>query len=321
MKKVLITGITGQDGSYLSELLLEKGYDVHGLVRRHSNVDDQFKRIEHIRDKIELHYGDVSDSHSIYNVLESTRPDEIYNLAAQSHVRISFDMPQYTFDVNSTGVLHILETCKNILPKTKVYQASSSEIFGNRIDIDGFQREGTYKEPVSPYGCSKLLAHNLIGHYRRAYGMFACSGILFNHESPRRGLNFVTNKVVRSAVEIKKGMKNKLILGNLDARRDWGHAKDYVKAMYLMMQYYRPDDWVISTGETHSVRGLCDYVFKKLDMDYNDYVVTDKKFLRPEELNELKGMSVMARKSLKWEAEYTFESMLDEMIEYWNEKL
>lgn len=321
MKKALITGITGQDGSYLSELLLEEGYEVHGMVRRHSNVDDQFKRIEHIRDKIELHYGDVSDGHSVYNVLDNVKPDEIYNLAAQSHVRISFDMPQYTFDVNSTGTLHILETCRKILPNAKIYQATSSEIFGNRKDLDGYQREMTSKDPVSPYGCSKLLAHNLIGHYRRAYGMFSCSGILFNHESPRRGLNFVTNKVVKGAVEIKKGIKDKLVLGNLDARRDWGHAKDYVKAMYMMMQYWKADDWIVSTGVTHSVRDLCDYVFKKLDMDYNDYVITDQKYLRPEELDELKGHSLMARRVLKWEPEYTFESMLDEMIEYWQDRL
>jgi GDPmannose 4,6-dehydratase len=310
--KALITGISGQDGSYLSELLLEKGYEVHGIVRRNSIPENQDRRISHLN--VKTYYGDVLDKSSLTDIILEIKPDEIYNLAAMSHVRISFDVPEYTIQTNSVGVLNLLEICRRFLPDVRFYQASSSEMFGNSIDEDGFQRETTPMNPASPYGCSKLMAHSLAKHYRSAYGLFICSGILFNHESPRRGINFVTNKVVKAAIDIKKGTQTKLELGNLDSFRDWGHVKDYVRAMHMMINHVEPDDFVIATGKSHSVRELCEYVFGKLDMDYKDYVVQNPKYLRPEEIIRLRGDSSKARAILGWEPEYTFEQMLDEMI-------
>tara|TARA_Y100000592_G_scaffold79757_2_gene125854 strand:- start:12 stop:977 length:966 start_codon:yes stop_codon:yes gene_type:complete len=321
MKRALITGISGQDGSYLSEYLLEQGYEVHGIIRRSSVSENQDSRIRHLNDRIHTHYGDMLDMPSLTRVITEVKPDEIYNLAAMSHVRISFDMPAFTIQTNGIGVLNLLEVYRMFAPQAKFYQASSSEMFGNSVDEDGVQRLTTPMKPVSPYGCAKLLAFNLVRHYRHAYGLHACNGILFNHESPRRGSNFVTNKVVKSAVEIHKGLRDKLELGNLDSYRDWGHSKDYVRAMHKIINFETPDEWIISTGETWSVRDLVEYVFKKLDMDWQEYVVQNPKFMRPEELKYLKGDSQRSRDVLNWEPEYTFHTMLDEMIEEWMKKL
>lgn len=314
MKKVFITGISGQDGSFLSEYLLSLGYEVHGMVRRHSVPENQSYRLDHISDKITLHYGDLTDSMNIFNLIEKIHPNEIYNLAAQSHVRISFDMPGYTNQVNNQGFLNILEAVRVIDKNIKIYQASSSEMFGNKIDDDGYQRITTPMQPVSPYGCSKLAAHNLAVNYRHSYDMFIVSGILFNHESARRGVNFVTAKVVAGAEKIKRGNSEKLKLGNLDAARDWGHSKDYVKAMHLMMNNNTPKDYVVATGQSRTVEELTKYVFSKMHLDYKEHVEFDEKFLRPEELNVLKGDASPIRQELGWKPEYTFEQMIDEMI-------
>jgi len=321
MKKALITGISGQDGSYLAEYLLSLGYEVHGMLRRHSVAENQDQRLHAIEDKIITHYGDMLDVPSLTRIVSEVMPDEIYNLAAMSHVRISFDMPSFTIQTNAVGVLNILEVYRTVVPTAKFYQASSSEMFGNSVDEDGVQRLTTPMNPVSPYGCAKLLAFNLVKHYRNAYGLHACNGILFNHESPRRGSNFVTNKIVKTAVEIKKGIRDKLELGNLDSYRDWGHSKDYVRAMHKIINHETPDEWIVSTGETWSVKDLAKYVFEKLDLDWEDYVVQNPKFMRPEELKYLKGDSERSRKVLGWEPEYTFYTMLDEMIEEWMQKI
>jgi GDPmannose 4,6-dehydratase len=321
-KRALITGISGQDGSYLTEYLLENGYEVHGMIRRHSVAENQDDRLGHIpEEKITTHLGDMMDPHSLYRILQEAQPDEIYNLAAMSHVRISFDMPAFTLQTNGMGVLNLLEAVRKTCPEVKYYQASSSEMFGNSVDEDGTQRLTTPMNPVSPYGCAKLLAFHLTKHYRNAYNLHACNGILFNHESPRRGSNFVTNKVVKAAVEIKKGLKDKLELGNMDSSRDWGHSKDYVRAMHMITNYENPEEWIVSTGQTHTVRDLCEYVFKSLDMNYEDYVIQNPKFMRPEELKYLKGDSSKAREILGWKPEYTFETMLDEMIAGWGAKV
>ena len=316
-KIALITGINGQDGSYLAEFLLEKGYEVHGTLKRNSVAENQTSRLDSIYSKLKLHYADLTDLSSLISVIQKCNPTEIYNLAAQSHVRISFDQPIYTANATGVGTLNMLEAVKLINPKIKIYQASSSEMFGNSIDSDGFQRETTSMNPVSPYGCSKVFSYHICRNYRNSYNMFISNGILFNHESPRRGTNFVTNKVCKEAVKIKLGLSNELKLGNLDATRDWGHAKDYVKAMWEILQLDEPNDFVCSTGISHSVRDLCDYVFTKLDLNYEDYVKLDEKFLRPEELNNLKGDSNKLKELTGWSPTYTFETMLDEMIEHW----
>lgn len=317
MKKALITGINGQDGSYLAEYLLSLGYEVHGMVRRNSMAENQDSRVLHISDQITTHYGDLLDESSIDRILHETKPDEIYNVAAQSHVRISFDMPQFTVKTNALGVLNMLESYRRICPEAKFYQASSSEMFGNSVDDDGFQRESTPMHPVSPYGCSKMFGYSIVKNYRNSYKLHATNGILFNHESPRRGSNFVTNKVVKTAVQIHLGLATRLELGNLDSHRDWGHSKDYVRAMHMILNHPQPDDFVVSTMETHSVRDMTKYVFSRLNMNYEDYVVQNKIFMRPEELEYLKGDSTKARTILGWKPLYTFEQMLDEMIEYW----
>ena len=316
MKKAFITGIAGQDGSYLAEYLLEMGYEVHGIIRRNSVPENQQSRLEGVRGNIHVTYGDLLDQSSIEHLLDRVQPDEIYNIAAQSHVRISYDIPQFTAQTNAIGVLNVLEAYRRSCPTAKFYQASSSEMFGSSVDADGYQRESTPMTPVSPYGCTKVFGYNIVRNYRNAYKLHASNGILFNHESPRRGSNFVTNKVVKSAVEIYLGQKKDLVLGNLDAYRDWGHSKDYIRAMHLILQQPQAGDWVVATGETRSVRDMCEYVFSKLNMNYQDYVKQDNKFLRPEELPYLKGDPTRI-KALGWAPEYTFESMMDEMIEYW----
>jgi GDPmannose 4,6-dehydratase len=321
MKKALITGITGQDGSYLAEYLLELGYEVHGIVRRQSVAENQSSRLESINSNINRYYGDLLDEHSLYKIVEDVKPDEIYNLAAMSHVKVSFDVPSFTIKTNSLGVLNMLEAYRNICPESKFYQASSSEMFGNSVDEDGCQRLTTPMTPVSPYGCSKVMGYNLVRHYRNAYKLHACNGILFNHESPRRGTNFVTHKVVKGAVEIKKGIKNKLELGNMDSSRDWGHSYDYVRAIHLILNYSEARDWIVATGETRTVRQLCEYVFSSLGLNYKDYVVQNEKFMRAEELNYLRGDSQEIKEKLGWKPKYNFESMINEMIEIWMNRL
>jgi GDPmannose 4,6-dehydratase len=318
MKKAFITGIGGQDGSYLAEYLLDLGYEVYGIIRRNSTPEHQQSRLDDIRNNPNLHisYGDLLDISGLERLLSEIKPDEIYNLAAQSHVRISFEIPQFTTQVNALGVINVLEAMKNNCPNAKFYQASSSEMFGSAVDEDGFQRETTKMNPVSPYGCAKVFGYNIVRNYRNAYKLHLSNGILFNHESPRRGSNFVTNKVVKAAVRISLGLQDKLELGNLDAYRDWGHSKDYIKAMHLILQQSEPGDWVVATGETRSVRDMCEYVFKKLNLNYEDYITQNQKFLRPEELKYLKGDSTRMRE-LGWKPEYTFESMMDEMVEFW----
>jgi GDPmannose 4,6-dehydratase len=315
-KTAFITGIAGQDGSYMSEYLSSLGYRVTGIIRRNSTVEHQRDRIYHLPN-IELEYGDLTDQSSIERALAKFQPDEIYNLAAQSHVRISSDIPQYTVQTNALGALNVLEAYKFVCPNAKFYQASSSEMFGTSVDEDGYQRETTPMNPVSPYGCSKVFAYNIVRNYRKSYKLHASNGILFNHESPRRGSNFVTNKVVKAAVEIKLGFSNSLELGNMDSYRDWGHSKDYVRAMHLILQQDNPGDYVVATGETRSVRDMCEYVFDQLGLDYRQWVVQNPKFLRPEELPYLKGDSSRIRTELGWKLEYTFETMMDEMIAHW----
>jgi len=321
MKRAFITGITGQDGSYLTEYLLGLDYEVYGIMRRHSTSENQDSRLNHISDKIETVYGDLQDQSSLERAISRIQPDEIYNLGAQSHVRVSFDIPQFTGNTNALGVLNMLEAYRLHAPNAKFYQASSSEMFGNCVDEDGFQRETTPMHPVSPYGCSKLYGYSIVRNYRKSYKLHACNGILFNHESPRRGSNFVTSKVVKRAVEIKKGLATGLVLGNIDSHRDWGHSKDYVKAMHKIINHETPDDFVVSTMETHSVRDMCEYVFARLGMDYRDHISQDEKFMRPEELKYLKGDSTKAREILGWTPEYTFETLMDDMVDSWMEKL
>ena len=318
MRKALITGINGQDGSYLTELLIEKGYEVHGILKRNSVAENQTARLDDVYSTIKdnLYYADMIDMASLVRVLQEVEPDEIYNLAAQSHVRISFDQPIYTAQTVAIGTMNLLEAIRLVCPKVKMYQASSSEMFGNSIDEDGYQRETTPMHPTSPYGCAKVFGYNLVRNYRNSYNLFTSNGILFNHESPRRGTNFVTNKVVKEAVKIKHGLSTKLMLGNLDASRDWGHAKDYVRAMYMILQQDKPNDYVCSTGVSHTVRDLCEYTFSNLGLNYEHYVGVDEKYYRPEELNVLKGNPAIL-KSIGFEHNYTFETMIDEMINYW----
>jgi GDPmannose 4,6-dehydratase len=315
--KALITGIAGQDGSYLAEHLLNIGYEVHGMIRRNSTPEHQESRIAHLEGKIKTYYGDVTDVLSIERLLKLVQPDEIYNLAAQSHVRISFDVPIHTKHVNEYGVTNMLIGVQRWCPKAKFYQASSSEMFGNSVSDDGFQRETTPMEPVSPYGKAKYMAYQATHDFRRSEGMYVCNGILFNHESPRRATNFVTNKIIKAAVRIKAGLQDSIDLGNLDAKRDWGHSKDYVRAMHLIMQQPEPGDYIVATGETRSVRELCEFVFTTCALgDYRNYVKVDEKNIRPNELHYLQGDASRIR-ALGWKPEYNFVTMIYEMIDYW----
>ena len=317
MKTAFITGIAGQDGSYLAEHLLAQGYRVTGIIRRNSTVEHQKDRIGDL--PVDVEYGDLTDQSSLERALRMFKPDEIYNLGAQSHVRISSDIPQFTAQVNALGVINMLEAYKTVVPEARFYQASSSEMFGSSVDADQYQRETTPMRPVSPYGCTKVFAYNMVHHYRKAYKLHASNGILFNHESPRRGSNFVTNKVVKGAVEIALGLSKQLEMGNMDSYRDWGHSYDYVRAMHLILQQDQPDDFVVATGITRSVRDMCEYVFGKLNLDYKQYVTQNPKYLRPEELPYLRGDNTKIVTQLGWKPTYTFEALMDEMIAHWQE--
>ena len=317
MKKAFITGITGQDGSYLTEFLLSKGYEIHGLIRRSSTfntdrIDHLYKDLHDPEARIYLHYGDLSVSGQMMDFLYDIQPDEIYHLGAQSHVRVSFDMPEYTGDVTGLGTLRLLEAIRKTGIKTKFYQASSSEMFGAAPPP---QSERTPFQPQSPYAAAKVYSYYVVRNYREAYKIFASNGILFNHESPRRGETFVTRKITRAASRIKLGLQNKLYLGNLEAKRDWGYAGDYVEAMWMMLQQDAPDDYVVATGETHSVREFAEKVFEKLDLDYQEYVEIDQRYFRPTEVDVLLGDATKARKLIGWEPRVSFDRLIDMMIE------
>jgi GDPmannose 4,6-dehydratase len=310
-RKAFVTGITGQDGSYLAELLLEKGYEVHGLVRRSSSFNTW--RIDHIRDRLALHYGDLVDQNSLVRTLESVGPEEIYNLAAQSHVKVSFEMPEYTADVTAIGVLRLLDAVRDIGLRAKVYQAGSSEMFG--LVQETPQTERTPFHPRSPYAVAKVYAHWMATNYREGYGLHVSNGILFNHESPRRGENFVTRKITLGVAAIKKGRMKELRLGNLEARRDWGYAKDFVEAMWLILQRDEPDDYVVATGETHSVREFCEEAFGCAGLDWKEHVTVDPKYFRPAEVDFLLGDAGKARKALGWEPRVNFKQLVRMMVD------
>ncbi len=321
MKIAFITGINGQDGSNLARLLLTKGYEVHGIVRRNSVPEHQELRIDDLTNDIRTYYGDMTDASTLTKLLREIRPDEIYNLAAQSHVRISFDIPNFTVMTNAVGTLNLLESYRAECPGARFYQASSSEMFGTGVDDDKNQRETTPMHPTSPYGCAKLFSYHIVRNYRKSYNLFASNGILFNHESPMRGSNFVTSKVIKGAVQIKLGQLAHLEMGNLDSFRDWGHSRDYVRAMHMIMNHSVPEDFVVATGMTRSVREMCDFVFSYLGMNYQDHVKINPKFFRPEELPYLRGDSSKMRATLGWAPEITFEEMMVEMVDYWMCKL
>ena len=311
MKKALITGITGQDGSYLVEFLLAKGYRVWGLIRRsssfHTGRIDHLYKDPHEKTRLRLVYGDLTDGANLSTIINDIRPDEVYNLGAQSHVRVSFDMPIYTVNTDALGTLRLLEAIRSSGRPIKFYQASSSEMYGKVVETP--QTEKTPFYPRSPYGCAKAYSFWQTVNYREAYGLFACNGILFNHESPRRGETFVTRKITRAATRIKLGLQDKLYLGNLDAKRDWGYAGDYVEAMWLMLQHDKPDDYVIATGESHSVREFVEEVFQYLDLDWQKYVDIDQRYFRPSEVDFLQGDSGKAKKALKWKPKVTFQEL------------
>lgn len=310
-KRALITGITGQDGSYLAELLLDKDYEVHGIMRRNSTFTTG--RIEHIFDKVTLHYGDLADSSSLHHIVAKVQPDEVYNLAAQSHVKVSFDVPEYTADVTGTGTLRLMEAIRTCAPKAKFYQASSSEMFGKVLEVP--QTEKTPFYPRSPYGAAKVYSYWITKNYRESYDMFACNGILFNHESPRRGETFVTRKITRAVAAIKAGKQDKLYLGNLDAKRDWGFAGDYVEAMWLMLQQDKPDDYVVATNETHSVKEFCEIAFTRVGLDWQKYVEVSEKYFRPAEVDLLIGDPAHAKQQLNWEPKVSFKQLVEMMVD------
>ena len=318
-KRALITGITGQDGSYLTELLLEKGYEVFGIVRRSSTFNTE--RIDHLyqdphepNTRLRMFYGDLNDSSSLNTILRKTEPDEIYNLGAQSHVRVSFDVPEYTGEVSGLGAVRLLEAIRETGIRPKFYQASSSELFGKVRESP--QSENTPFHPRSPYGCAKAYAYHITVNYRESYGLFACNGILFNHESERRGETFVSRKITRAATRIKLGLQDRLYLGNLDAQRDWGYAKDYVDAMWMMLQADEADDYVIATGQTHSVREFLDETFGYLELEWQKHVETDPRYLRPAEVDLLLGDASKARRVLGWEPKVSFKELVRIMVDY-----
>ncbi len=317
-KKALITGITGQDGSYLAELLLSKGYEVHGIIRRASTfntgrLDPIYADPHTPKNKLFLHYGDLSDASALARLMGKVQPDEVYNLAAQSHVRVSFDAPEYTTDITATGVVRLLEAIREVGIKPKFYQASSSEMYGKVHEVP--QKETTPFYPRSPYGCSKVYAYFITVNYRESYDLYACNGILFNHESPRRGETFVTRKITRAIASIKHGLQQKLFLGNLDAKRDWGYAKEYVEAMWLMLQQPEPDDFVIATGETHSVREFLEVAFGHAGMDWRKHVEIDPRYYRPAEVDLLIGDYSKAKRKLGWEPKTKFEDLAKLMVD------
>ena len=309
-KKALITGVTGQDGSYLSELLLEKDYEVHGLIRRSSSFNTG--RIDHIFDRLKLHYGDLTDSSSLGGIVSKVQPDEIYNLGAQSHVRVSFDVPVYTAEVDAVGTLNLIEAAKAHCPKARFYQASSSELYGKVAEVP--QRETTPFYPRSPYGVAKLFGYWSTVNAREQ-GMFACNGVLFNHESPRRGETFVTRKITKAAVRIARGLQKELPLGNLDAKRDWGFAKEFVEAMWLMLQRDVPDDYVIATGETHTIRELLDVAFEHVGLNWRQYVRVDPRYYRPTEVDILLGDASKAERLLGWKPKTKFRELIKLMVD------
>jgi GDPmannose 4,6-dehydratase len=317
MKKAIITGVTGQDGSYLAELLLEKGYEVYGIIRRSSTFNTS--RVDHLyqdlhkNPKFKLVFGDLADTSSISNIVREVQPDEFYNLGAQSHVRVSFDIPEYSSEIDAIGVLRCLEAIKNFSPSTKFYQASSSEMYGQVLETP--QKETTPFYPRSPYGCAKVYGYWITKNYRESYNLHTSNGILFNHESPRRGETFVTRKITRALARIKFGLQDKLYLGNLDAKRDWGYAKDYVEAMWLMLQQEKGDDYVVATGETHSVREFLEEAFSYAKLNYQDYVEFDQKYVRPSEVELLLGDSSKAKEKLGWQPKVKFKELVKLMVD------
>lgn len=315
MKKALISGITGQDGSYLAEFLLEKGYEVHGLMRRTSSHN--FTNIHHIQDKLSIHYGDLENEHHLCSLVYKIQPDEVYNLAAQSDVGISFDTPEYTGNITALGACRLLGAVKDFAKNARYYQASTSELFGSTPPP---QDEESDMTPASPYAAAKLYAHHMTRIYRQAYGLFACCGILFNHESPRRGPNFVTRKIAISVGEIKRGQRKKLVLGNLDAMRDWGYAPDYVRAMWMMLQQDKPEDYVIGTGEVHSVKEFAEAAFNHVGLDWKDYVETNPVFVRPLETNAFCANITKAKTKLGWKQTVTFKELVNIMVDFELEK-
>jgi len=317
MKRALITGVTGQDGSYLAELLLAKGCEVHGIKRRSSSFNTDrlegiYQDFHQAETHLFLHYADLSDASSLWTLLYDLQPDEVYNLAAQSHVRVSFDIPEYTSDITACGALRILEAIRKTGVRTRFYQASSSEMFGSTPPP---QSENSPFHPRSPYGCAKLFAHSITVNYRESYGLFACSGILFNHESPRRGETFLTRKVARAAARIKLGLEERLYLGNLDARRDWGYAPEYVEAMWSMLQQHRPDDYVIGTGISHSVREFVEQAFECVGLDWQEHIEIDPRYYRPAEVADLLADPRKAERQLRWQARTTFQELVRTMVE------
>jgi len=319
-KKALITGITGQDGSYLAELLLDKGYEVYGINRRSSSFNT--RRIDHIFDKIKLFYGDLLDGTSLSEIVKKVHPDEVYHLGAQSHVKVSFEVPEYTCNTDALGTLRLLEAVRTYAPEAKLYNAASSEMYGSTPPP---QDENTPFDPQSPYACAKVFSYNLVRNYRKAYGLFLTNGILFNHESPKRGETFVTRKITKAAARIRYGLQERLSLGNMEARRDWGHAKDYVNGMWLMLQHDEPDDFVLSMNESHSVKDFAEEAFSFVDLDYRDYVDIDPRYFRPSEVDALHGDSSKARDVLGWSPDYSFtqlvvDMMTHDLIDAWDEK-
>lgn len=316
-KRAFLSNCTGQDAKNLIDHLLSLDYEIHGMIRRNSVSENQDTRIAHLGDRVNTYYGDLTDVNVIEKLMRDIKPDEIYHIAAMSHVKVSGEIPSYTMQANGLGTLNILESYKNNCPQSKLYFAASSECFGLSVDDDGFQRETTQMNPVSIYGCSKVLGYNLTRHYRRAYGLHAVCGILFNHCGEHRSSAFAEMKIAKAAVRIKLGLQDSLEMGNLDSYRDFGNSKDYVRAMHMIVNHSVPDDFVVASGETYSIRDICKFIFNELDLDYQDYVTINPKYYRPEELPYLRGDATKIRETLGWKPEYTFEDTMREMINRW----